>query len=168
MHSEMCSFHFKSELIVTPRIFTLFDTDSSLPFITIVGKLWVFLLKSMRISLHLSAFSSILFSIDHASTAETALCTSLVKPRGVVWAIVVSSTYFQVSASTSRSLIINKNNQGPSLVPCFTPAGTRPHSDRQSDDSLTRCFLSDRKSSTQTRTLRGMSRASIFLANRLW
>ena len=30
MHSEMCSFHFKSELIVTPRIFTLFDTDSSL------------------------------------------------------------------------------------------------------------------------------------------
>ena len=25
MHSEMCSFHFKSELIVTPKIFTLFD-----------------------------------------------------------------------------------------------------------------------------------------------
>ena len=46
MHSEMCSFHFKSELIVTPKIFTLFDTDSSLPFITIGGKLWVFLLKS--------------------------------------------------------------------------------------------------------------------------
>ena len=41
---------------------------------------------------HLSAFSSILFSIDHASTVETALCTSLVKPRGIVWAIVVSST----------------------------------------------------------------------------
>ena len=30
MHSEMCSFHFKSELIVTPRIFTVFDADSSL------------------------------------------------------------------------------------------------------------------------------------------
>ena len=115
----------------------------------------MFLLKSMRISLHLSAFSSILFSIDHASTAETALCTSLVKPRGIVWAIVVSSTYFQVSASTSRSLIINKNNQGPSLVPCGTPAGTRPHSDRKPDDSLTRCFLSHRKSSTQTQTHRG-------------
>ena len=25
MHSEMCSFYFKSELIVTPTIFTLFE-----------------------------------------------------------------------------------------------------------------------------------------------
>ena len=51
--------------------------------------------------------------------------------RGTISATVVSSTYFQACAlETLRSLIIKINSLGPSLVPCETPAGTGPHSEK--------------------------------------
>ena len=47
---------------------------------------------------------------------------------------VVSSTYFHRSdPGMSRSLIIIANSHGPSFVPCGTPAGTAPHSEKQSE-----------------------------------
>ena len=62
----------------------------------------------------------------------------------------VSSTYFQACAlETLKSLIIKMNSQGPSLVPCGTPAGTGPHSEKQSADNFTRCCLCVKKSATQ-------------------
>ena len=57
----------------------------------------------------------------------------------------VSSTYFHCCAFVSRSLIIRTNNHGPSLVPCGTPAGTGPHSEKHSDVNLIRWDLSDKK-----------------------
>ena len=72
----------------------------------------------MIISLHVSAFCSILLACDHASTADTAVCISPTVFLGIISAIVVSSTYFQlqVRAATFKSFIINKKSQGQSLV----------------------------------------------------
>ena len=72
---------------------------------------------------------------------------------------VESSTYFQkfVLPMTSRSFIIVKNNQGPSLVPCGTLVGTVFHSDKQSSLSLTRCLRSVIKSNIQSKVVLGIS-----------
>ena len=60
---------------------------------------------------------------------------------GSISAGVVSSTYFQRSVSvTLRSLIMRRYNQGPSLVPWGTPAGTVDHSEKQSDANFTLCY----------------------------
>ena len=37
------------------------------------------------------------------------------------------------------------NNQGPNLVPCGTPAGTEPHSEKQSLLNFTLCVRSVKK-----------------------
>ena len=63
---------------------------------------------------------------------------------------VVSSTYFQMFVfATLRSLIIIRNNQGPSLIPWGTPAGTARHSDTQPQLNFTFCLLFVRKSKIQ-------------------
>ena len=45
--------------------------------------------------------------------------------------VVESSTYFQRGPwEMFKSFIKRMNNQGPSLVPCDTPAGTDSHEER--------------------------------------
>ena len=41
------------------------------------------------------------------------------------------------------------NRHGPSLVPCGTPTGTGPHSEKHSDANLIRWDLSDKESIIQ-------------------
>ena len=148
MQSTMWLFHFKSLDIITPSIFAQSVTGSSFPSTSRGEKLWEIFLKSITISLHLSAFSCIRWDRDQSSTAVTACCTSPREPRGMVWEIVVSSTYFHVRASTLRSLIMSKKSQGPSLVPWGIPAGTGPYSEKQSEDNLTRWCRFVKKSVT--------------------
>jgi hypothetical protein len=66
--------------------------------------------------------------------------------------MVESSTYFQrfTSPKTSKLFIMTKNSQGPSLVPCGTPACTVSHSEKQSSLNLTLCLRSVMKSNTQS------------------
>ena len=81
----------------------------------------------------------------------------------------VSSTYFQIEALlTVRSFIMIKKSEGPSLVPCGTPEGTVPHSDRQPSESLILCEGADRKSIIQLMTPGAMSSAHNFLTKILW
>lgn len=47
---------------------------------------------------------------DHTSTAEEAFCTLPTESQSTFWAIVVSSMYLHVRASTIKSLIISRNN----------------------------------------------------------
>jgi hypothetical protein len=82
--------------------------------------------------------------------------------------MVVSSTNFQLLTSwIFRSLIISRNSHGPNLVPCGTPEGTSPHSEKQSCESLTRCLRFVKKSATQRAMLRGIFRLRIF-CTRIW
>jgi hypothetical protein len=67
-----------------------------------------------------------------------------------------------------RPLIIMTNHHGPSLVPCGTPAGTLPHSEKQSFAILTRCFLSLRKSIIQLRVVVGIHRGFSFDTKMVW
>ena len=70
----------------------------------------------------------------------------------------MSSTNIQKSGYLiSKSLIIKTNNHGPSLVPCGTPEGTGPHSEKQPLANLMHWNLSERKSMIQFTTLQGMS-----------
>ena len=166
MQSTTCLFHFKSMDIVTH--FTQSVTGSSFQSTSRGEKLWEIFLKSITISLHLSAFSCIRWERDQSSTAVTACCTSPREPRGMVWEIVVSSTYFHMRASTLRSLIMSKKSQGPSLVPWGTPAGTGPHSEKQSEDNLMRWCRFVKKSVTQALMLCGISRPLILVTSILW
>jgi hypothetical protein len=50
-----------------------------------------------------------------------------------------SSTYFHNGASISMSFIINAKNQGPSLEPWGTPAGTLAQSEKILFGSFTLC-----------------------------
>ena len=70
----------------------------------------------------------------------------------------MSSTNIQVSGDLiSKSLINKTNNHRPSLVPCGTPEGTGPHSEKQPLANLMHWNLSERKSMIQFTTLQGMS-----------
>ena len=66
---------------------------------------------------------------DHAVTLY--MCTS--------WDQLSNSSVNLSTLGTLRSLIINRNNHGPSLIPWGTPAGTGPHSEKHFRDNLTRC-----------------------------
>ena len=83
MQSTMWLFHFKSLDIITPSIFAQSVTGSSFPSTSRGEKLWEIFLKSITISLQLSAFSCIRWDRDQPSTAVTACCTSLKEPRGM-------------------------------------------------------------------------------------
>ena len=63
----------------------------------------------------------------------------------------VSSTYFHILQFpvVDRSSIIITKSQGPSFVPCGTPDGMEPHSEKQSWLSFTLCLLHDKKSVIQ-------------------
>ena len=120
--------------------------------------------KLMRSSLHLSVFL-----IDQFTTLFTIPRTSLYCHFFITSDVVVSSTYFQIEALlTVRSFIMIKKSEGPSLVPCGTPEGTVPHSDRQPSESLILCERADRKSIIQLMTPGAMSSAHNFLTKILW
>ena len=111
-------------------------------------------------SLVFSSFSWKRFSADQLKTWSTASCNILCCPFGTFFDKVVSSTYLHIPKSAlgvNRSLIISKKTkgQGPNLVPWETPAGTAPHSDKQSRLSFTLWGRSDGKSSTHLTTLLG-------------
>ena len=97
-------------------------------------------------SLVFSRFSWNKFSADQLETWSTASCALLCCPFGTFSDKVVSSTYFHIPKSAlgvTRSLIMSKKSQGPNLVPWGTPAGTTPHSDKQSRLSFTLWDRSD-------------------------
>ena len=101
----------------------------------------------MRSSLHFGSLSSNLFTVARVEKVSTTFWMLLSWTLLTVSETVVSSTYFHRSdPGMSRSLIIIANSHGPSLVPCGTPAGTAPHSEKQSELSFTLCFRSVRKS----------------------
>ena len=80
--------------------------------------------------------------VARVEKVSTAFWMLLSWPLLTVSETVVSSTYFHRSdPGMSRSLIIIANSHGPSLVPCGTPAGTAPHSEKQSELSFTLCLL---------------------------
>ena len=125
--------------------------------------------KEILSSLHLSAFSWTRFSRDHSITLLAIACTWLSPPFTTTSDTVVSSTYFHCCALVSRSLIIRRNNHGPSLVPCGTPAGTGTHSEKHSDANLIRWGLSDKKSIIQLIMLAGnLHWLHNFLTSILW
>ena len=106
-------------------------------------------------------FIKFLKTLLHTSLGERSAWALLRAPLGTVWAIDVSSTYFQIGTfGTLRSLIISKKSQGPSLVPWETL--TDPQSEKQVLESLTRCFRSVRKSVTQFLTQQGISKLVSF------
>ena len=112
----------------------------------------MFFFKSVTISLHLSAFRCMLLARGWHVDVARAL-------RSTIWATVVLSTNFRVYALvTLKSLFINRNSKGHNLAPWVTPAGTGPHSEKQSEDSLMRCCLLVRKSATQYATFWGIGR----------
>ena len=121
------------------------------------GKSWLTEAKEMRSFLHLSTFSSTLFLLDKSVTSSAIVCALLTCPFLISSDVVVSSTYFQSDALLiARSLIMIKNNHGPSLVPWGTPEGTAPHSDTAVSESLIFCERPERKSMFQLVTLSGI------------
>ena len=121
------------------------------------GKSWLTEAKEMRSFLHLSTFSSTLFLLDKSVTSSAIVCALLTCPFLISSDVVVSSTYFQSDALLiARSLIMIKNNHGPSLVPWGTPEGTVPLSDTQLSESLILCERPERKSMIQLVTLGGI------------
>lgn len=120
----------RSRRIVKPRILAEEVSSISLLLITTgKGSGLPDLVKHTRISLHLSSFRINFRSVDLSSISSVANWILLVAPLGTS-AIVVSSTTFQRSTPLAlSSLIIRINSQGPSLVPCGTPAGTAVHSE---------------------------------------
>ena len=108
--------------------------------------------KLMVSSLVFSRFSWNKVSADQLQTWSTASCALLCCPFGTFCDKVVSSTYFHIPKSAlgvTRSLIMSKKSQGSNLVPCGTPAGTAPHSDKQSRLSFTLWDRTVRKSKIQ-------------------
>ena len=73
--SPIWTFHWRSFERFRPKIFTCFTTLSRLPFTVKGSKPCLECLKSMMSSLHFSAFSWSLFSVDHFSTDVTASWT---------------------------------------------------------------------------------------------
>ena len=61
---------------------------------------------------------------------------------------------------------MTKNSQGPSLVPCSTPAGTVFHSEKKASLSLTLCLRSVIKSNIQSRVVVGIAYFARLLSRR--
>ena len=121
-------FHFKSWLMIMPSNLVLVTNSRGLPFRTRGSKSWLLLENPIRTSLHLASFSwnpSILDCLERSSTAFWSL---LSLPFVTIYEQGVSSTYFHMSAGVSKSLIMERNNQGPNFVPWGTPDGTERHS----------------------------------------
>ena len=144
-------------------------TSMSLPLITIGSNEVGLVEKVMRSSSHFSSLSSNLFMVAWVEKVSTAFWMLLSWPLLAVSETVVSSTYFHRSdPGMSRSLIIIASSHGPSLVPCGTPAGTAPHSEKQSELSFTLCFRLVRKSVIHDKTASGMSYTRSLLTKMQW
>ena len=89
-------FQMRSQEIVRPKILALSTTESFDWLTSRRSKVYLFLLKSIRSSLHLSALSCIEFFLDQSSTRLTAFW---VLSWGKIWEEVVSSAYDQVLIS---------------------------------------------------------------------
>ena len=163
------SFQSKLLEIVSLRILTLLTVSNSFLSRDIGSKECFCFLKSITISKHLSTLSCSLFLHNQFRAATAALWMMLWFPFSTTSARVVSSTYFhEFTSGTLRSFIIKRKGQGPSLVPWDTPEGTRPHSEKQSFASFTRCLQSIRKSQTHRATPRGICRLEIFWTRIRW
>lgn len=107
-----------------------FVTLNNFNVLTIDEDRWKWTLWSSKTNLQLFALAS--FSWNRSAWAawtklSTVVWIWLQSPLWVVSLMVVSPTYLHRStASTWRSLIITTKSQGPSLVPCGTPAWTLP------------------------------------------
>ena len=124
-----CDFHLRSFVMVRPSNFASGTTSISLSLIR-MGSESVFVVeKQIRSSLHLDYFNCMLLVVDFKANMLTYSCIALVQCLSITSNRVESSTYFQrfKSPKTSRSFIMTKNSQGPSFVPCGTPAGTVFH-----------------------------------------
>lgn len=154
----------KCNLLLTLLIASELKTESSFPLMMTGSNACLFFLKSVTligIQGHLVVAWTVLDSV-------TALWMLLSFPRGTTSVTVVSSMYFQVwKPETLRSFIININNQGSSLAPWGTSAGTGPHSEKQLADSLTRCCRSIRKSATRWATLLVIDKLETLCANKV-
>ena len=154
---------------VRPNTLAFGTTSMSLPLTTIGSNEAGLVEKVMRSSLHFGSLSSNLFMVARVEKVSTAFWMLLSWPLLTVSETVVSSTYFHRSdPGMSRSLIIIANSHGPSLVPCGTPAGTAPHSEKQSELSFTLCFRSVRKSVIHDKTASGMSYTRNLLTKMRW
>ena len=122
---------------------------------------WDFV-KDIRISLHLSVFSSTLSSSDHCITLSVVRWALLSSPFATVSEIVASSTYFKkVSIFKYKVINRNKKSQGPDLVHWGTPEGTDPQQDTHPSASLIpwdlfarepiTCFVKENKTSLLVR-----------------
>jgi hypothetical protein len=138
--------------MVKPSNFASGTTSISLSLIR-MGSESVFVVeKQIRSSLHLDHFNCMPLIVDFKANLLTYSCIALVQCLSITSHRVESSTYFQrfTSPKTSRSFILTKDSQGPSLVPCGTPAGTVFHSEKQSSLNLTLCLRSVMKSNIQS------------------
>ena len=143
----MWQFHFKSLEMLRPSILALVTKSIGMPLTTTGSKeVGLLVLKFISSSLHFVSLSWKLSSVTRLARVSTAAWMWLSWFLLIVSEIVVSSTYFQRSVpGTSSSLIMMINSHGPSFVPWGTPAGTAPHSEKQSWPSLTRCLREVRK-----------------------
>lgn len=122
-------FHLRSLEIVRPNTFTEGTTSMFLWLITMGSNRLLDLEKLTQSSLHLVSLSWNPSTWVFVTSSSTYFCIELGSFFFTDSARVVLSTYFQSpTLSTFKSLIIMTNNQGPSFVPCGTPAGTAPHS----------------------------------------
>ena len=143
---------------MTPNILADFFTISkALPLALreTVSKL-LSLRKSLLSSLLLSEFSLNLLSLDQRKTSCRFYWSIDAPNLGTVSETVVSSANFHMEERlllTVRSLIITKKSHGPIRVPCGIPAGTGLESEKQSELSLTRWYLSRKKSATRLTTV---------------
>ena len=149
------SFHLRSFLTVRPNILADFTISKAMPLALreSLSKL-LSLRKSILSSLHLSEFSLNLLSLDQRRTSCIVFWSIDAPNLGTISETVVSSANFHVEERVLlRSLIITEKSHGPIRVPCGIPAGTGLKSEKQSELSLTRWYLSRKKSATQLTTV---------------
>ena len=151
-------FHFRSEEKFIPRRLADLTVSNGWLFKTIGSSIGSDFENVIRSSLHLVSFSWNFVARVWFRKSSTDSWILLFPSLGTASAIVVSSTNFQRSnLSAFMSSIITRNSHGPSFVPCGTPAGTEPLSEKQSWLSLTRYFWFFRKS------LNSLNRYFIFI-----
>ena len=115
---SMCMFHFKSFNIITPSNFAD-GTTSMFVFLIVTGSnVFSDFVNDILSSLHFDSFNWKPSAQDFVTNSSMRDCIELVPFLSTYSTRVVSSTYFQMFMfATLRSLIIIRNNQGPSLSP---------------------------------------------------
>ena len=119
--SLICSFHNRLFVSFTASNFTLFTTSKGCPFKTIGSKTGWSFEKEILSSLHFSLFNFTLFTVDQWITLSTIAWALLFSLFVMTSEVVVSSTYFHMSAflisQRFKSLINTRYNHGLTLSP---------------------------------------------------